>query len=233
MNKKLIFFSFIIFLGFITSTYARIGDYKTPPDRKGGSFSNETFLISLKFKESNSEILSIGSDDTGQATLVWKVTYTNGEKPTQGEAICTASGGWTGEKPMQGEEKIPLPTENTDYILNCYKKDKAEEGGIATASIRIKSISLVANPSIIVLGENVKLSYDISSIYEEKTPPSLTTTTLNPRWKLPGAIQDVIDPLLGGTLSPEKIKPVTPECYLNDELIHISDKEEITEYPVD
>ncbi len=234
MNKKLLFIFSIILFSISISVFAILPEPGGTPLKMG---SSETFEISLKFKESNSETLSIGTDDTGQATLVWNVQYiktSSTGKPTQGEAVCNASGGWSGEKPMSGEEKITLPEETTFYILSCHKKDKPDEGGLATALIIVKRISLTANPSTVILGESTKLTYDITSIYGIDSSHKPTVTTLDPRLRLPGTIHDVF-PKTFLPDSSNKIKTTPPQCYLNNDLITISStgKGEISKKPTD
>lgn len=235
MNKKLLFIFSIILFSISISVFAILPEPGGTPPKTG---SSETFEISLKFKESNSETLSIGTDDTGQATLVWEVKYiktSSTGKPTQGEAVCNASGGWSGEKSMSGEEKITLPKETTFYILSCHKKDKPDEGGLVTASIIVKRISLTANPSTVILDESTKLTYDITSIYGIGSSPTPTVTTLDPRLRLPGAIHDVFIPETSLPGSSNKIKTTPPQCYLNNDLITISStgKGEISKNPTD
>jgi hypothetical protein len=246
MNKKHLYLSLIILISLIFSfnslkaiSFPR--SRETPPS----SSSSLTYNLSLVFKEVNKDTIEIGPDDNGYATLEWelsgfdrlrKVTLSNDSY------YCKASGDWSGEKQISGEEKVNYSKEEKTFFLSCYKKDDPSNPvASASAKIEVLKATLTADPSIIIQGETVTLKYSLYSFNAPSLPlPSIPTTrpipsipTTKPR--LPSAIFDLGNPSNPSVPTAKPSSKETYSCTLNEKVVTLSSTNsgESTERPSD
>ena len=239
MNKKHLYLSLIILISLIFSfnSLKAISFPRGTPSSSPSS-SSLTYNLSLVFKEVDKDTIEIGTDDSeGYATLEWelsgfdrlrKVTLSNDSY------YCKASGDWSGEKQISGEEKVNYSKERKTFFLSCYEKnDPNNPVASASAKIEVLKATLTADPSIIIQGESVTLKYSFNVPSSAPSFPIPSIPTTKPR--LPAAIFDLGNP---SNPSVPTAKPSSKEAYsctLNEKVVTLSltNSGESTETPSD
>jgi hypothetical protein len=87
----------------------------------------------------------------GTTTLTWS---------SPDATSCTASGGWSGGKPVSGSEMVGPLAVDTTFTLSCSNADGSSERSVAVEVVGQPVLSFVANPTSIVPGGNSVLSWN-------------------------------------------------------------------------
>jgi len=236
MNKKHLYLSLIILISLIFSfnSLKAISFPRGTPSSSPSS-SSLTYNLSLVFKEVDKDTIKIGTDDNGYATLEWELSGFDRLRKvnlSNDSYYCKASGDWSGEKQISGEEKVNYSKEGKTFFLSCYKKDDPNNPvASASAKIEVLKTTLTADPSIIIQGESVTLKYSFNAPFLPL--PSIPTT----RPRLPAAIFDLGNPNNPSvpTAKPSSIDIETYSCTLNEKVVTLSltNSGESTERPAD
>ncbi len=94
---------------------------------------------------------------SGQAsTLTWTST---------GATSCTASGAWSGAKPISGSESLaPTVSGTTTYTLTCSGSGgSGNRSATVTVTAPVPTVSLAVNPGGITLGQSLTLNWSLTN----------------------------------------------------------------------
>jgi len=93
----------------------------------------------------------------GSSTLDW--TVSNAES-------CTASGGWSGSRPLASSEIVGPLASTTTYTLTCTGPGGAAEQSVTIATVSgapVPTLSISASPSAVSSGESTMLAWQSTS----------------------------------------------------------------------
>jgi hypothetical protein len=86
---------------------------------------------------------------------------------SQNASFCTASGGWSGTRPVSGNESV-TPLASTNYYLSCFNNFGSQAQSSATVFVNdqqpsFPSVNLSAGPSTITKGQSAILVWSSSN----------------------------------------------------------------------
>ena len=128
----------------------------TYPYNYNNNYNNSTYNTpTLNFSVSNT---SLNSGDT--AVLNWNSTNVS---------TCTASGGWTGDKPANSSQSISNIQYTATYNLNCYGYNGQSVSRSVTVTVdnsgsgTYPAITFYVSPSTLVKGGQTLLTWNVTN----------------------------------------------------------------------